>query len=1191
MKVKKVTYLILLRSFVRLKNHLFNQFTHGLNANMNSRSFKSNHLFLKLINSLLCFQLGFGSLFIQLGHADQTFQRADYLDEFHRAQQELEKELTRAEASGDFSASRSALYFYGEFLELFSPQGELIKKVDLAEPDIEREKLVYDHLKINVDAEGRLMFEAIRSGTLIARHTIYQVDDKTRFAKVAFDKEKLVVLDTAGSLHATDMTILRQAVLFRAKAPFAKKVWKTERVETLGNLDSLEMRFRTPGLKPFPEENPEHPNHAQYYAPKYQVEGSDREPLLSNDLTLSRRDEQGNRSLLAVFDGSTIRENILRLYLHIFDVGVIVSPQEMPPELLTKLVKGISSVGLPNQALPQIDQQHIGMSFSNEEFRRFLARAQGLIRTLDSYVPPQDKNQRENVNHPYKRSGAALVDDRTVIVPNDASYDIQTYESALNTYSSLAERARVAVDKGQLNSQEVTLEDSKKLLQALNENDLSQYWEKLAKSSVPSENVEIDQPQDNGGEVKKKARWLPSTKTFIILGAMAAGTLSAAAGYHYEVQPVVETLHWMHEHLVPRVLMVEGYRSAVILSTLSLIAIWPAVELISAVTPLLFKRLGELTLKSKNIKVGSKLYRMGHWCKEKGRVWSELNRWQRIVTIGMRAYAPLMYYFYHWFFDEVLRQPNFLLALRKRLNPFRNGIGFNRPTRASIEKGRERMSKALLTKQELNVIARQYALVLVSQETNIDPATLLSLITRKITFKDLNSLTRVQQKEWSKIATRLSEWMQNLDKNTLKQLLEVGDADAFLSAFAQAKRIASELKNETKFAEVLRDLRLRFQSLSGSLLAKIANLGRFETNILEKGFSTPDIGDQVKQEYVTDHVIVVGYPALLAPERTNFNRPQELAANSNGALWTNPGHLFDVAMNTIIHFLVSGSRMMMVYYSEPPLNETQYQPYENLEIKIAENRESLSQGVKRWVGGLLNPEKSPLQEKALRSFKASFITLQGFFLMTVFFRLAFNSDADASFMQSLEMAFRSALRLFFAKDLYIGIWWWIIQTGNLMYNGTIEFEGEAYKRKLIEYRNALKFASKPLLEKTREEILELYAKSSMSNEINKLREMNSEEFFRFAKDYPPIVTKGAKGLTWFMTLIAVLGSTWKGTTLFVESLRPEELTNEQLIKWGFIWLGFPIAFAAATHRKTLTFFANLWAPRDCKQVLEPPQES
>ncbi len=774
---------------------------------------------------------------------------------------------------------RDVFHLGGQRFEILK-NGQIIQTFDLGQLNIELPYIAYDSLRVVIEGED-LVIEAINVGDVVARHVIPNM----HALATALDRELLYIFDHEGRLHATDMAFNRTQALFRAPIPFFKNLWTP--LKPL-NLDGeIKLTFLTRGLKPFDEMDPSHPQHHQVVLPKEHIQGKDELIYSAGDLVVYKEAKDGTdseRHLLGIFSRGVTHAQIARAKIILGWLGIIANPSEIPQSTLQEIIKLIEAeeaegdLTAVQDALTPVARRALS-AFSGNAIQAFLNRAK--------------KN--------------AALEGRVV--------DQMTLESWAKSFETLRSRAQALIE-----IKDGSEKEAQHLKAELEANDLGESWQKLSNPSIVVEEEKTAQ----GGFFHRLSRFMPKPKTLKILGGIAAGGTLVAGGYAADVAPIVHTLNYVWANWVPSVLHDAEYRWPLTLSVVSLLAFIPLCNFVGIASVPVMAHLSKLIGKLP----GQRARKISLWLEERANTWRPMSTWQRNVSIGMRFYGRLILPAFHWIGNTICRQPNFLAALRAKMNPLSSGalgaIGINSPlaSRQTLREKRQVLSDLAFHHNRANTMARNLALLVVSEKTNVDPATILAVLSGDIAPEDVESILKdsKKQQEWDLVTEALSHSLEHLTSEEAQALLEKADPNVLAETYEEAQRVAAEVRSRGHVTQALMQLKKRFFDISKRALSRLANFGVEDYELLSRGYAAPAIANQVKMEFVSDHIVVVGYPSFWGP-RADLSDPKNLAADSNGGsvwnLWTNPGHLYDLVMNTYAHFFASGSRQMAVYYKKP----------------------------------------------------------------------------------------------------------------------------------------------------------------------------------------------------------------------------------------------------------------------------------
>ena len=331
------------------------------------------------------------------------------------------------------------------------------------------------------------------------------------------------------------------------------------------------------------------------------------------------------------------------------------------------------------------------------------------------------------------------------------------------------------------------------------------------------------------GFLHRLSRFLPKPKTLKILGGIAAGGTLVAGGYAAEVGPIIDTLNYVWANWVPSVLKDAEYRRPLALSIISLLSFIPLCNLVGIAFVPVMDRLSQLIGKLH----GAKARKISLWLEERANTWRPMSTWQRNVSIGMRYYGRLVLPAFHWIGNTICRQPNFLAALRAKINPLSSGakgaIGINSPlaSRQTLHEKRKVLSDLAFHHNRANTMARNLALLVVSEKTNVDPATILAVLSGDIAPEDIETILKdpKKQREWDLVTEALSHSLKSLTAKKAQALLEQADPKVLAETYEEAQKVAAEVRSRGHITQALMQLKKRFFDISKRALSGVANFG------------------------------------------------------------------------------------------------------------------------------------------------------------------------------------------------------------------------------------------------------------------------------------------------------------------------------------------------------------------------------
>ena len=289
-------------------------------------------------------------------------------------------------------------------------------------------------------------------------------------------------------------------------------------------------------------------------------------------------------------------------------------------------------------------------------------------------------------------------------------------------------------------------------------------------------------------------------------------------------------------------------------------------------------------------------------------------------------------------------------------------------------------------------------------------------------------------------------------------------------------------------------------------------------------------------EFVCDHFVMVVYPSSWGP-RADFSDPKNLAANSDRFLWTNPGHMYDLVVNTFLHFFHSGARQMLVYFKKPEVVETRYKPEAKFSLKIAERAEGVTLAGLQWLKGFFDFRKSDLGGIFQKNFIRQVTTFQAGLILMVVTRVLIAE-------QNPEEALRGWWLTIAGSILYVNWAWYVMQAGNYTDISRIEDKVEALKDRLVSIRQGMELKDPKLLEEGRQGILNFYREAKAPPEkMAQLEGLEPQALIEHAVNDPPFATKRNEFVPWSAVWAVVFVTTYLGVVLTVNSLDNEHFNN------------------------------------------------
>lgn len=880
---------------------------------------------------------------------------------------------------------------------------------------VEIPNVTFTGMKILFDQENKeLIFEATRgadkngnNGTVVARQYIRSLD----VVGIAQDPEMVSFVDSKGHLHAIDLGFVSQQ-LFKSPIPVFQNLWEPSEELSLKN-GEVKVSYLTLGTKPFSE--------AQLTEKAVLPRNQNNEiEFTAGDLAIEiRKEGRAESELLGVFSREVAYQRMIDGAQIIRWMAVVASPNNDNIEMAESILKQI-------------------------ENNKDLAEASDLSGDISPLV-------KQALNQVKKEQLEALV-------------------QSTERNQGLSERNRGRFSLKQWN------EDYKAIYQRMKsqapdvyEKDLAEFEKGVAENwSQGIEPIKVVSPlsAEKQSQVAKILTAIKGKMTLKLLAKVfAVGTL-AYVGLPYVLDAStgieqIKVISWAYEHFYPAILKDAVYRTPLLLSTVSLIALWPAAVALSAAAGKAFKIMAG-RLQGSDTK-------MAQYVRDLARNWGDLSVWQRITTGGMRLYAWLIYPYWR-VLSTLLRQKTFFTALENGLNPMTlikkdsalgQKIGISEDARiglnsliASKEKLVEKTTTNLklqsaLAEQKMKAqnMAWAVASLVVSEKHNIDPSTLLMVSDGKLDLNrekiaDIMSSPE-KKKVWEAVADQLIQDYTKMSKNGVD--LSQADPQLLSDFYKKAKEAAEKIESLPNWKQQVLNLKVQFKKKSRQFFMGALNIGKYDHEFLKKVYTNEFVSKQVQQEFSIDHLMVVGIVAFYG-ERADLSNRSQLAADPNGLLWTSKEHWNDIFLNTFAHFFVSGSQMTLVFQKPKPQSAENYGPKEDHLWVSNERPQGFASGAMSWTKDVMNPLKADLGGIMIKRFTKRISTFTAGLTMSVGIRTMMLSG-KYGFMSAFALAKSAWLFNFFAAQWFYGFIWDPIQAGNRL-------EGARFSRHEAELKQA-----------------------------------------------------------------------------------------------------------------------------------------
>ncbi|MBP9680014.1 MAG: hypothetical protein KBD76_01305 [Bacteriovorax sp.] len=975
-----------------------------------------------------------------------------------------------------------------------------------------------DDIIIRSTQDGKLAFVGLRNGEEVIEHLISGLN----IVSTVKDEEFTVIMDKSGKIFALDTGHLLTE-MFKGIVPVYKIYDVNSNTLVRFNTGKeIKMTFNTRGLKPYTDEEIKLGlTSGQSLIP---TNMSGESVVNAGDLFIHEL-QDGKRNLRAVLNRDVIRDIIQRGTLKIALSSALASHEgngRIFSERLKNFLHEPNNDKAPiEQLLEQLESagaKDIKPLQEEEQFDLYLKER--VRETLSTFNRDQLKNL-------IKRSKA---------LSRSGERDSYSVESWLASYERITTQApkEIAEIQERLLTEENSVEglglksEQAALSKQLAEGDFRSHYQALLKADFTKSIY----------SKKNTTKWykaIPYKKLAIFTAKISAVGLLAYQGVSFIDGQFLDHAIALKFHIFQNwinQIMIFGqlgthpaYVKPLILGTLSMLAIMPMAALFSQMSVFILHNwsvaLGKIsegeTYRARIAKVLSQ--NLGNTAQ----AFKDLDFKQRIVTFATRPYTFLLLPLYVRVCD-LLRQPT-MLAFKAKVSPFRvikadsdigKAIGmsegdksfrqgFNNPflSKEKLSKMRDLQLKAIAESSNEALSARNQAFLLatlvISQERNIDPATLVALMKGDISYDQLTEIynNEVLKKKWELVANSLYVDLLGLMKNSSVKIdnLDVATLDMY---YKKGQSVANLIEANSKIKIAARKLKNTFVLNLTSSGKALAEFSQENYQKLRKNVANKFVGNQTWSEFYQDHVIVSAMTSTIG-ERANLSNPPEVLAHGEGHfLWTTPSHGTDMFSNTFAHLISAGPKRMLIYQQVRPKAETGYLPLENILIESKIVPEKLHLGVYRWFKEVLNLPKSNLGAIYSKLFVAQMTTFQVGLIMTVAFRHLLGG-------QPLEQAFIAWLFFLLNAVPVFGWPWEFLGVGNSL-------EEDRIAERVALLKNAQNNISKALREKDDQklwraynDLSDLYAKTD--GELKKEIKRVFSESKKFYEDIPKLESK------------------------------------------------------------------------------------
>lgn len=696
------------------------------------------------------------------------------------------------------------------------------------------------------------------------------------------------------------------------------------------------------------------------------------------------------------------------------------------------------------------------------------------------------------------------------------------------------------------------------------------------------------------------------------LGALfASGAAVGYVGLPYSIEAgdltQFKTAMWLYNNAYPSIFADAEYRSTLLKSMVSLVAILPAIYGLSALAGGILTRL--------SAKLESDPSKLAGRVRDLARTWVPLSNWQRIYTAGMRLYAFTVYPYYKLLVKGALKQTAALSALENNQNPLRlvspqSEIGrranLQAPVRVGISNpfaspedraetfGNQTRVQGELVKQnrEIGNFALLLATLVVAESENVDPATLTMVMSGDLNTNAVVSLQKVlsdpvKRKEWMLLTTELNRQqmvLASLHPNEYCPPKSCNLSEPLLAQYTEmAVDAVRRIRSHAGFRNELIRLRTESNRQANSLKTWIFTLGESDATFLRTAIVNDYVARQTKEATVIDHAMVVGIYSLVGA-RANPNDPKQLAADPNGPLWTSGPQLYEVNLNLALYLLKGGSQLALRVQKLAAREEQNYMPFEDATLTPNDRTQSFSSTLVDWVDDVANPVVADLGGQDLMRMYKSITTIQASITLAVVLRYGLTD-------QSLSQALAGWALFFLASVWYYG-WVWIpVERGNQLQDERFAQQAEAAQSGRSNLAQGLRLGNTPqgasLRQLGREQLIDLYLRHNPralnAAKEQKGTELSDEELLGLSMIQSPVYTSPHPLMTWSATWTGAVVSTVLSIPLSIMSFDPKALEASNLLRWlGISTVGYAAVYLAAGGKPWEYYLSKIEAARNTR---------
>ena len=797
----------------------------------------------------------------------------------------------------------------GQRLEILDPAtGNIIGNFDLSAPNVNIPTVAATNFNV-VFRDNNLVVEGLNANRVIARHIVPQLPG---IISIHRDAEVLLMLASNGATHAIDMPDLRESV-FKGPIVLVKNVDQL-RGEAMNRLSQalpairagqtqIQFTFQTVGLRPFA------PNEIRDELIQRRTRTG--QPIYSaGDAILYITAANGQRDLLTLIPRDMIHLRIAHALTLLLNVGAVVAPESLSPAALAEIATQMGALA-SNENMAAQREALTMEAVSRRALGALSARAPELMARLQDHHELTSERRHQFTYAEWEASFR----------------QIQAASTRINL-NALATEARLGPDQARL----------------ISPNDLGQVWQPL----LAEQNRATPTPPTP--VTRKVINVL--TKKWVVASLTTTGVYMA--GYNgYGPQEFTQAVFFLNEKIGSVLPIFKDLNYLLFPGAASVAAQFALLAGIFAAGSASIPLLGKLaaTIRPLMPTRAAKI-------QEVVDKWKDTDSLRRIVGLSMRFLSVLVPPVFNQAFD-IARQPNFLQAAGRGLNPFRmitpespagRAAGLHEPVRLGIAnpfapptqrlavQSAQSLALGAYEEQALrrSVMASLFGTLIAAEEFGVDPATLVRVANGNLSPAEIDAMFRdpAQRRYWQQTVAEIYETLRTAEGRSFALQSQFGQATRTIPPeeiafyYQEARAAAERVRARHPGAQVLTDWRRSAMGFVSRLGMAVVNFGRADATFLRNTMPPEFVVSQLRPEILGEYKFGAVIPLFLGDRANPANPHLLMAQNSVTTGFTHPYQWFDAAYGMFGAAVLEGGQMAIQFHRDAPTREGRYSPPE-----------------------------------------------------------------------------------------------------------------------------------------------------------------------------------------------------------------------------------------------------------------------